>query len=494
MIGYLKMKKGGNKLLEQLMLNKCERGVGMEKFHKLFPLLLAVVMVLACSASVFATGSGMITVNGTVSGQTCELYRMFSSTDSNYDVNAAWNDFFSGKGSGFICDKNNSAGSLKQVDFNGAKKYINITDGNITDFAKKASDYASCMKPDTVKQAEGSCVKFNNLGYGYYLVFAKGTGCAKSCMPSVCCITPKSPDKTINEKTEYPSIDKKADDETVDIGQTVNYTVTGKVPDTTGYATYQYRLADEMSSGLTFNKDVEAFIGGNKIKADVVYEGNGFRLSVNMKEYQAKAGEKVEVKYSAVVNKNAVIGAEGNPNKATLTYSSNPKDSSKTSTTPPVIVKVYTAGIKIFKYAKSGFEEKALASAEFVLMNKDGKYYRFTPASGNNAEKVEWVSDKKDATIVITGNDGMASFKGLESGQYSIEEIVAPQGYNLLSSPVNVTVDHKAGCAMSSVKIENKKGPSFPETGGVGTVLFYCIGGLMALSAVVMMLIGKKRV
>lgn len=180
MIGYLKMKKGGNKLLEQLMLNKCERGVGMERFHKLFPLLLAVVLVLACSASVFATGSGMITVNGTVSGQTCELYRMFSSTDSNYDVNAAWNDFFSGKGSGFICDKNNSAGSLKQVDFNGAKKYINITDGNITDFAKKASDYASCMKPDTVKQAKGSCVKFNNLGYGYYLVFAKGTGCAKS--------------------------------------------------------------------------------------------------------------------------------------------------------------------------------------------------------------------------------------------------------------------------------------------------------------------------
>ena len=42
----------------------------------------------------------------------------------------------------------------------------------------------------------------------------------------------------VNLKTEAPSITKRADKETVSIGQVVKYTVTGSVPDTTGYEQY----------------------------------------------------------------------------------------------------------------------------------------------------------------------------------------------------------------------------------------------------------------
>lgn len=483
--------------MEQLYFEKGVRGVKMKKIERLFPVLLAIIMVIVCSATAFATDSGMITVNGTTTGQTCDIYRMFCggySQTGSYAVDPGWNNFFCGKGAEYITDKNNSAGTLKPVDFGGMRKYINITEGNMSDFAKKASDYAVCRKPNTSQKADGTCIKFSGLGYGYYLVFPKGVGCSSKCHASVCCITPSAPGGTVNEKTEYPSIDKVVDDNTVDIGQTVNYTIKGRVPDTTGYDAYQYRLEDKLSAGLTFNKDVEVFIDGNKISANPVYSENGFTLSISMKDYQDKIGKAVEVKYSAVVNKDAVMGEAGNANKATLTYSNNPKNSCSTATTPPEIVKVYTAGIKIFKYTKSGMEEKPLADAKFVLKDKDEKYYRFTPASESSAEKVEWISDRNSATVVASGNDGSAYFRGLEFGEYYIEEIAAPEGYNLLTSPVSITVDHKAACAVSAVKIENKKGPELPETGGIGTVIFYVVGGLMILSAIVIMVIRRKRV
>ena len=96
-----------------------------------------------------------------------------------------------------------------------------------------------------------------------------------------------------------------------------------------------------MSSGLTFNSTTANFsvkFGGSNISVAPVYSGNGFTLTFDMTQYQAYKGQEITVTYQAVVNKDAV--ATLTKNSATLTYSNDPSDSSKTETTPPVEKKV----------------------------------------------------------------------------------------------------------------------------------------------------------
>ncbi len=298
------------------------------------------------------------------------------------------------------------------------------------------------------------------------------------------------------EKTEYPSIEKTVDDNTVNIGQVVTYTISGKVPNTTGFSSYTYKVTDKMSRGLTFNQKVADFtvkIGDEKIEATPVYADNGFVLSINMKNYQDKIGEDVTVTYSAVVNSNAVIGVAGNPNNAVLTYSNNPKNACSTETTPPEVVKVYTAALQIVKFDGNNKCIK-LEGARFVLKNSDGKYYSFADATADSPESVKWVDSQEDATVVTTGTDGKAFFRGIESGSYDLVEIEAPKGYNILNNPLTVTINHEKQSekVYQLAEVENNKGPHIPETGDTGVVMLYVIGLLLVTVSAGILLFRRK--
>ena len=478
----------------------------MKKFKSVLSLLVVVTVLFAFATTAFAAGEGSITVNGTTVDKTYDAYKIFdltysgsgSSVTASYTIDEDWVAFFnSEKGSAYIVGTDDT-GALNPIVVDGTNKYINITNDNINAFAKDALAYAATKQPDDSKTASGTSVTFGNLALGYYLIYPEGATEVSENYASICSITSTVPNGTVNVKATYPVIEKEVDDETVDIGQTVTYTVSGKVPDTTGFETYTYTVKDTLSAGLTFNESVANLtvaIDGTVIdNPSVVYADNGFELSINMKNYQDKIGADVVITYSAVVNEDAVNGAEGNPNSATLTYSNDPKDSTSTSTTPPEIVKVYTAGIEVFKYAQEGDEKKPLENAQFILMDNNGLYYKFTPATGTSSELVEWVTEKDNATVMTTDANGNVLFKGLESGAYKIVEIKAPDGYNLLTEPVEVSINHTSQNATTyqALEIENKTGSVLPETGGIGTQIFYVIGSMLIIGAGVLF-ITKKR-
>lgn len=107
---------------------------------------------------------------------------------------------------------------------------------------------------------------------------------------------------------------------------------------------------------------------------------------------------------------------------------------------------------------------------------------------------------------------------GLDAGTYYLEETKAPTGYNLLADPIKtatikdndgvpgvenalekleITVGEKteAGNASTGIvntTVQNNKGATLPETGGIGTTIFYVVGGLLTVGAVVL-LVTKKR-
>ena len=130
-------------------------------------------------------------------------------------------------------------------------------------------------------------------------------------------------------------------------------------------------------------------------------------------------------------------------------------------------------------------------------------YYKYNTID----KKVEWVAEA-EATKVVTDANGFASFKGLDSGKYYMHETAAPKGYNLLKSDVEVNitatygdngqitlssaVSTDSGQYIQTESIENKSGAQLPETGGIGTTIFYILGGVLLVGAAVM-LVARRR-
>ena len=289
---------------------------------------------------------------------------------------------------------------------------------------------------------------------------------------------------------------KVADKTNADVGQIVTYTITGKVPDYTGFDTYTYTIEDTMSDGLTFNQDsLKVKVGDEVLSAGATTfkattDANHIKVDIFVKNF--KIGDPIEVTYKATVNEKAI--AVVSENKATLTYSNNPTDSTKTNTTPAEIVKVYTSKIVIDKF-ESGKETTKLPNAKFVLYKKEKTgeivYYQWD----DTAKKVKWVANMDDATVVTTNAQGEATFRGLADGTYYLVETEAPAGYNPLTEPFEVKVE---GSSMDTTKLSvtakvaNKTGTTLPSTGGMGTTIFYVLGSALVLGAVVL-LVTKKR-
>ena len=473
----------------------------MKHARKLASLLLALVMVFALATTAFAAGSGSITVDNPITSQTYTAYKIFDVTYSgdNYsytiDSGSAWfgtvQTYASKTGSGL---------TLTQV--NGSTTY-NVTTTN----AFSAPDFAAALKAavsgkngtELAKQADGTA-SVSNLPLGYYFV--------TSTSGALCNLTTTNSTVTIHDKNDMP-FEKVDDKDSADVGQTVNYTITGKVPDHTGFATYIYKITDTMSEGLTFKKDVAVKIGDTQIDASTVDTwiaytpstgaATGFELTIPVKSYTI--GAEIEVTYSAVVNEKAVAKIENNT--ATLKYTNGPStDSFGTIMTEPV--PVYSSKIVIDKY-ETDKENTKLAGAKFVLYKEvttgEGEaavtsklYYKWNATD----KKVEWVENKSEATEQTTDNNGEASFNGLADGKYYLLETAAPAGYNLLTEPVEVTVNGSSATTENktslsvTAEVANSTGTLLPSTGGMGTTIFYVLGSILAVGAIVL-LVTKKR-
>ena len=460
----------------------------MKHARKLASLLLALVMVFALATTAFAAGTvttpttGTITVENPVEDQTYTAYKIFDVVyDTNdhysYTIDSSTNEWY-GTVSAYA---NVPAHGLKLTRVNGGDTYVVTTENGFS-----APDFADALKADvngktgrTLSVADGKAT-VTGLDLGYYFV-TSSTG-------ALCNLTTTNPTVTIHDKNDMP-FEKKDDKVSAEVGEKVNYTIKGKVPDYTGFTTYTYKVTDTMSAGLTFQKDVKVTVGGKDVTSDctITYNvdknTNKFTVSIPVKNYTI--GAEIEVTYSALVNENAV--AKISKNSATLTYSNNPSEGTE-KTTIPVEETVYSSKIVIDKYDKDSTTK--LEGAEFVLYKEvtpEGdttatkQYYKW------NAEnkKVEWVENMADATVVTTNNKGAASFNGLADGTYYLVETKAPAGYNLLEKPVKVEVN--GGTTETALT-----GTLLPSTGGMGTTIFYGLGSALVLGAVVL-LVTKKR-
>ena len=357
-------------------------------------------------------------------------------------------------------------------------------------FAQYLKTNAGSLGTGTAFTQVGNTMKASGLTPGYY--FVSGTS-------GTVCELATAKDIQIRDKNEAPQIEKSVDDadRTVEIGQKLTYTITGKVPSTKGYTKFTYQVTDTMSEGLTFNKDVKVTIGGEDVTADatITKSENGFVASINMMNYQKQIDAPVVITYTATVNDKAIQRNE-ETNTATLKYSNNPADKNSFGQSHEE-VEVFSFNIVINKYAADN-ESTKLEGAKFLLKNAEGKYYKY------DAAKVTWVDAKADATEVITGADGAARFDGLQAGTYYLEETVAPAGYNQLTKDITIVLNKDGSATIDSASstlgadhsltagVANSTGTMLPETGGIGTVIFVALGALAVICAGVFLVTNKR--
>ena len=527
----------------------------MKNMKKLFSLAMAMVMALslmtaAVSANPPVEGDSStttcLTISGAVEDETYDLYRMLelsyqASTDGDqttitaisYSIDETWLPFFQGSGKEYLIAEN--TGGLNTVIVNDTKMYLNITEANIVDFTNDAMTFAislgengmdrSAPNAELGEAVENGKLNVDNLNLGYYLLMPRGASEIKENRETLASVVNVvNCARGVEVKAEYPDLVKEIDRRYVEIGETVNYTLVGEVPNTTAYETrYIYRVLDTMSDGLTFqadklvayfwndankdgvvDSDEKAFVDLESENISYTYGDHNFVLEFNMVAYQEYVGQAVMLEYSAVVNEDAIFGSEGMPNYAYLEYSNNPHDYTDVFPTPPTELYVYTAKIDVVKVDGDDTEKK-LSGAKFALKNAEGDYYKYTEFEINPDADVSWVADVAEATTMVTGEDGTIEFKGLKAGTYFLEELEAPNGYNLLTEDVKVVIEEELldkdesgekeiliHSPNKTVEVANQAGTLLPETGGMGTTIFYVLGGLLAVGAAVL-LITKKR-
>lgn len=336
-------------------------------------------------------------------------------------------------------------------------------------------------------------------------------------------------DVTISPKGNVPSFEKKVKDTNDTTGATsdwqdsADYDIGDKVPfklegtvasNYDDYKTYYFAFHDKAEAGLTFNSDVKVFVDGTVITTGYsvvtsTTDGDTFDVVFdNLKDIaDVKANSKITVEYTATLNDKAVLGNQGNVNTAHLEFSNNPNKvhggsgKPETGNTPDDSVIVFTYQVVVNKTKANG---DALSGAEFTL------------------EKVLEDGTPKTVAVVKNADGTTFTFKGLDDGDYILTETVTPATYNTIE-PIRFTVaaDHEIvwdgearGTILTSLSgntasgkitftpsadkselvtnVVNQSGATLPGTGGIGTTIFYVIGGLLMAAAAVL-LITKKR-
>lgn len=485
---------------------------------KLMTLLAVLTLALAMAVPAFAesgtaSSTGMITIDNAVTSTTYKAYRIFDleSYDTNkdaysYKLSTKWGNFpdyiTTIDGNEVSAKDFFSVNSAGYIEWNDAKK------GAGADFAKLAKAFVdkNNIECDAKETATGATVTFTDLTLGYYLVDTSlGSLCSLDTTEPSVNIKEKNSDTTIEKKIVIDG-DEKVDSNSAGIGDTVNFSITITVKDGDPK---NYVLHDKLS-GLTFDSDsLKVKIGATTLTPNTDYTlettpTDGDSFDVKFTNGKLKPNDVVVVTYSATVAADATIAGAGNKNTANLEY--NGKHSTKEETT------TYVWKLNVHKYTlDSTNKEVALSGAKFVLYRMDGgdkKYY--AKLTGGKIDS--WVTNQSDATTLETSGEGDILIEGLNVGTYYLEETEAPVGYNKLTKPIEVkitatpdatgvseTVEYRnqndstyTPATNAIVKVLNKAGTQLPSTGGIGTTLFYVIGGvLMAVAAV--LLVTKKR-
>lgn len=324
---------------------------------------------------------------------------------------------------------------------------------------------------------------------------------------------------TVNRKADKPTFEKKVkdvndstgdksdwqDSADYDVNDEVPFQLTATLPtsdtDFAAYKTYKLVFHDQQSAGLTFNKDSVVVKYGDQTLGTDSYtletpatDNDTFDITITdaktVKDADGSAitvaaGGKFTVEYTSTLNENAVIGAAGNSNEASLEFSNNPNvgGEGETGKTPTDKVIVFTYQLDINKTFNGG------TPAENDLPKF--KLYKFDSATN------DYTIDRGEVTITKTEDDKYtASFKPVDDGKYKLVETKTPAGFNTAADTLfDITADHDvesdnpqltvlkinttAGNTTTgtvTAEVVNQKGSNLPATGGMGTVMLYVAG------------------
>lgn len=499
----------------------------MKYMKKLMALLAALTLALAMAVPAFAettTTTYTITINkGTGTYAAYQIFKgdLHEGTLSNIE----WGDNVTTAGQKAL---GNAADKAKALTGETEAKAFAV------DVAKYLTENAAGTGTDSITVSSP----------GYYLIKNTIVGTGEVFTDYILRVVENV---TVQPKSGKPTLDKQIKhNETGEwgvvgdnqIGDTVGFRTITTVPNVSGYSKYEYIIHDEMSAGLTSNvktkNDVTIKVNDSDANVldqtyyDVTFDAdntNKFTVTVNVlqaiQDNKMYAENELYTYYTGILNENAKVYNDGKQdNKAYLEYSNNPHDNTTTNKTPEKVVYDWTFKMEVNKV--DGESNATLTDAKFVLSKNGSCALGAIDDDGQptNTENLISLIDNGNGSYTVAPADhtgtyvmtaGNITIKGLDDdAEYYLYETKAPAGYNRLTDAVKfkITADYDEtgkNCTSVttqvnednpqdslSITVKNNKGASLPSTGGIGTTLFYVIGGgLMAVAAV--LLVAKKR-
>ena len=520
---------------------------------KLMAALLAVAMVCAMAIPAFADGSSSTstaavtryTITAPKNGHTYEIYQIFTGTPfTDTTGKTTLSDIKWGENAA----SGNAEGAA--VSDTVLKALAAVSGTNETAILTEVEKYVDLTGTPAFKATYGSPA---SVPAGYYLIKDDDNATVDSHTLYLVEVINQNID--IQPKTDVPSVEKKVlentkhqqDDgygtgynDTADyhIGDMVPFKLIGRITDMSRYQTYKYVFHDTLCKAFDApaESNIKVSLSDSKATLGTDIDSTLYTVSVitntdgettitvsfpNLKSVIGVAKDKyIVVSYSARLNEKASIGqgTPGNTNEVYLEYSNNPKGTG-TGRTPDDKVIVFTYKLDVTKVDGKDANTK-LEGAKFKLLDVTKTNYAKVDTTTNKF--IGWTSNEADATELVSDASGLFKVIGLDDGTYFLKETLAPSGYNTLSEPIklvisadttngqngfgnttelttiDVTVDNGTRTSGNvangtvSIDVKNNRGTTLPGTGGIGTTIFYVIGGGLMVAAAIL-LITKKR-
>lgn len=516
----------------------------MEKTKKLLAMFLTLIMAVVLAVPAFAAeGVYTITINNENDGHTYAAYQIFSGDlAGNVLSNIGWGDGVNGAALLTALKADSAIGSCF-AECSTAADVANVLSKEFTSNSENLDTFATIVGKHLTTVAgmsidDGSTYTISNLAAGYY--FVKDSQSVSGNDARTKFILELVKDTTVTPKSGVPTVDKQVQDETIDaekgavdgwgetadheINETFQFKLVATIPedaDVNAYDHYYINFVDTWSNGVSYDGIASVTVNETVLTAEqytaVTPTTNSMNVTIQdiipyLGEGNDLAGSTVTVIYNAHLNANAYVnntsGKTENENTVKLEFSNNPywdgTGTPETGETEEDTVWVFTYQVNNTK--QDGDTGAPLPGAGFRLYSDEDCENEIALILDTEKSAYRPIASNEQGEEMISANGtGIFNIIGLDHGTYYLKETTIPIGYNELSpNPFVVTISatHAESEATANVTldqnstmnntIENFTGATLPSTGGMGTTLFYILGGVLVVGAGVLLIVRRR--